>query len=209
MPPEGTMPPRDQFASCIAKAELDLKTKATTFHERLLAVNNCAFLCRVHMLLASEKDYDMFLDMGRKRSALHRQHTYDSSETILPQQLHPLLAQELARSREPQAPTPAADDTLQFPITLPARSLTLEEIGDGKRVKVTGADIEAYQRNPNRLPDHIFVSESSGEAFRVSSILTGEQQTLFYLVFAGEGLEAVCHTSEDFFSLLATSTVCS
>ncbi|KAJ7780665.1 hypothetical protein DFH07DRAFT_793094 [Mycena maculata] len=209
-PPVGSFPPRDQFDSCIDKAELDLKITATTFSERLRAISNCLFLCRVHMMLAAEKDYAMYLEMKRIRSALHNQH-YGATETILPPQLHPLLAKDLTHPRRLQAPTPIANDPLQYPMTLPARSLTFEEIGNATRVKVTGTAVAGYQRNPDCLPGHVFVSESSEgvEAFRVSSILTTEnKKTLFYLVFADEGPEAVCHTSEDFFVLLSTSTVC-
>ncbi|KAJ6576847.1 hypothetical protein B0H10DRAFT_2101774 [Mycena sp. CBHHK59/15] len=200
------------FVSCIAKAELDLQIlTATTFSERLRAISNCLFLCRVNMMLAAEKDHAVYLEMKRKRSALHDQHPYDTSQTILPPQLHPLLAKDLAHPpRRPQAPTPAANDhQLQYPMGLLARSLTFEEIGNATRVKVTGAAIAGYRRNSDRLPDHIFVSESSEgvEAFRVSSILTTEnKEKLFYLVFSGDGPEAVCHSSEDFFALLSTST---
>ncbi|KAJ7350766.1 hypothetical protein DFH08DRAFT_862322 [Mycena albidolilacea] len=208
-PPVGSFPPRDQLASSIAKAELDLQIAATTFSERLTAISNCLFLCRATMMLAAEDDYAVFLEMNRKRSALHDQHPYATSQTVLPPQLHPLLAKELASPRRPQMSTPAANDhQLQYPIALPARSLTFDEVGNAARVEVTTAAIANYRRNPDRLPNEVFVSESSEgiEAFRVSSILTTEnQEILFYLVFAGEGPEAVCHSSEDFFALLSTS----
>ncbi|KAJ7821531.1 hypothetical protein B0H14DRAFT_2830952 [Mycena olivaceomarginata] len=202
-PPVGSFPPRDQLAGCIAKAELDLQIAATTFSERLTAISNCLFLCRATMMLAAEDDYAVFLEMKRKafRLTAHLcrsdQHPYDTSQT------------ELASPRRPQMSTPAANDhQLQYPTALPARSLTFDEIGNAARVEVTTAAYAGYRRNYDHLLNEIFVSESSEgiEAFRVSSILiTENQERLFYLVFAGEGPEAVCHSLEDFFALLSTS----
>ncbi|KAJ6516412.1 hypothetical protein C8R45DRAFT_960047 [Mycena sanguinolenta] len=203
-PPVGSFPPRDQFNNCIAKAELDLQVASTTFSERLQAISNCLFLCRIHMMLAAEKDHAVYLEMKKKRSAMHNQHTYVTSQTILPSQLLPVLAEDFAPRHTAQAPA----REFQYPMGLPARSLAWEEIGDYMRVKVTAAAIAGYRRNPDRLPGHIFVLDSSEEveAFRVSAILTTEnKEILFYLVFAGEGPEAVCHTSDVFFALLSTS----
>jgi hypothetical protein len=65
---------------------------------------------------------------------------------------------------------------------------------------------------PNRplfsLPDYTFVSTNSEgvEAFRVASILSsGRKEKLYYLVFSDEGPEAVAHSTDDFFALLASS----
>ncbi|KAJ6494912.1 hypothetical protein DFH09DRAFT_1206226 [Mycena vulgaris] len=207
-PPIGSFPPRDQLASCIAAAELELQSMATTFSERLKAISSCLFLCRATMMLAAEDDYAVYLEMKAKRSALHNQHSYDTSQTTLPSQLHPLLANALAPPRR-SVSTPAANDhPLQYPIGLPGRSFTFDEIGNAARVQVTGAAIAEYRRNPDRLPEEAFVSESPEglEAFRVSSILSTENQDkLFYLVFANEGPETVYHSSDDFFALISTS----
>ncbi|KAJ6529118.1 hypothetical protein DFH09DRAFT_1185228 [Mycena vulgaris] len=201
-PPIGSFPPRDQLASCIATAELGLQSTATTFPERLKAISSCLFLCRPTMMLAAEDDYAVYLEMKAKRSALHNQHPYDTSQTTLPSQLHPLLANSLAPPRRPIS-TPAANDhPLQYPIGLLGRmSFTFDEIGNAARVQVTGAAIAEYRRNPDRLPEEKFVSESPEglEAFKVSSILSTENQdNFFYLV-------CFYHSSDNFFALLSTS----
>ncbi|KAJ7695030.1 hypothetical protein B0H17DRAFT_1198741 [Mycena rosella] len=191
MSPVGSLPPRDQFVSCIPKAELDLENPATTFPERFRAMCTCLFLCRLTMKLAAHEDYAGYLEMKRRRSALHEQHN-GTSHVIpphLPPQLPPLLAGDLAHP-----PTPATKNSqLQYPMSLPARSLGLEEIGIATRVKVTKDAIAGYRRNPNRLPGHIFVSQSSEgvEAFRVISRKSGGPDPTaadFAMSFPLEGL---------------------
>src|ERR1700761_2042726 len=81
---------------------------------------------------------------------------------------------------------------IDYPITIPARSLTFEEFGNATHVKVSGTDIKCYRQNPYGLLGRVFFSENwDGEGeklFRVSTIMTTEDQGhLFYLVFAGEG----------------------
>ena|ERR1700761_2428210 len=117
-------------------------------------------------------------------------------QTIVPAQVQPPI----------ETPMRGEDDA-KYPAVLPARSLTIEEIGD-VRVKVDAVDIEKYRQKPDYLPDQIFVSASSGEieAFRVSAILTTEaKEKLYYLVFAGDGPEAYGHSSKDFFDILSSS----
>ncbi|KAJ7206779.1 hypothetical protein GGX14DRAFT_567856 [Mycena pura] len=69
-PPVGSLPPRDQFPTCIAKAELELEFCAITSADRLHAISNCLFLCRVSMMLSGEDDYASYLEMKMYRSAL-------------------------------------------------------------------------------------------------------------------------------------------
>ncbi|KAJ7929803.1 hypothetical protein B0H13DRAFT_1859285 [Mycena leptocephala] len=93
-------------------------------------------------------------------------------------------------------------------MVLPARGFTVEEIASAERCPVAPAEVSAYRRNPDRLPDYTFVSTNSEgvEAFRVASILSSSRkEELYYLVFSDEGPEAVAHSTDDFFTLLASS----
>ncbi|KAJ7093923.1 hypothetical protein B0H15DRAFT_145943 [Mycena belliarum] len=208
-PPVGFLPPPELLDSSIAQAELDLQSTATTFAERLKAISCCLFLCRVTMTRASLQDA-VYLELLRMCTALHDQYYGNLNSQIPvapPTQLHPLPAKP---SRGLEAPATPSDPQVLYPIALPARSFTFDEIGTRARVRVDGAAIAEYRRTPDRLPEYIFVSETPEgleEAFRVSCILTsGSKEKLFYLVFAGEGAEAVCHSSEEFFELLSSSS---
>jgi hypothetical protein len=93
-------------------------------------------------------------------------------------------------------------------MVLPARGFTFEEIASTERSPVAPAEVSGYRRNPDHLPDSTFVSTNleGVEAFRVASILSsGRKEKLYYLVFSDEGPEAVAHSTDDFFALLASS----
>ncbi|KAJ7225970.1 hypothetical protein GGX14DRAFT_556708 [Mycena pura] len=207
MSPVGSLPPPEQLASCIAKAERDLEVPATTFPQHIMAVCNCAFFCRVTLDAAAGEDYEMFMESRRLCALLHEQH-FKANPQI------PLIPLNLAiPPRNETIGNIQERESIDYPIMLPARSLTFEEFGNATHVKVSGADIECYRQNPYGLLGRVFFSENwDGEGeklFRVSTIMTTEDQGhLFYLVFAGEGPEAMCHPHKFFYEdLLGSSLV--
>jgi hypothetical protein len=71
-------------------------------------------------------------------------------------------------------------------------------------------NILGYCRNPDPLPSQYFLS-SDDEYFQVASMFTmGREkmkERLYYVVFADEGPEAVCHSLESFLELLEGSYI--
>jgi hypothetical protein len=122
----------------------------------------------------------------------------------LPATLHPFLAQEL-RTVIDTSPSPS---TPRYPLVLPANPFTSDSVQHRARTRVTPELVKSYRRNPEPLSSQTFVS-SDDEFFQVASWVTAgrgkAKETLFYVVFANKGPEAVCHSSDTFFKLLENS----
>ncbi|KAJ7246551.1 hypothetical protein B0H12DRAFT_1126108 [Mycena haematopus] len=218
-PPIAFLPPRDDWQSSIKDCK-DILTRlqgCTSFSDRLMVVNACSYLCRIHLIISSEEDYKAYLEMQRIKSSL--QNAYYSqpqfqqrflSPTPVPSDPHPLLVRELGLgvSALTTAITPAVPS---FPTEMPAASFSFDSLADLPRIPVTADDIAQYRQNPDSLLHSVFVcnsedSEDGPEAFQVSSMLTTQTAgRLFYIVFADEGPSAVCHSAVDFFPLLSSS----
>ncbi|KAJ7888780.1 hypothetical protein B0H13DRAFT_2341841 [Mycena leptocephala] len=203
--PAGFVPARDQLDDAYAL----LKPRSRRVHyffDRVKFVNTAMFLCRIKMMMAAETDYDAHIKMKQIRSKLQHVDIYSFkfhaklcySQAHIPKHPHPLLAQELGL-RQPSNTTAIAPDSRPFEFPM---------IASAERCPVAPAEVSAYRRNPDRLPDYTFGSTNSEgvEAFRVASILSsGRKENLYYLVFSDEGPEAVARSTDDFFTLLASS----
>ncbi|KAJ7804224.1 hypothetical protein B0H14DRAFT_3883614 [Mycena olivaceomarginata] len=135
--PAGFVPTRDQLDRCIRAAEATLKEECITFFDRVKFVNTAMFLCRIKMMMSAETDYDAHIKMKQIRSKLHQAHIPKVVETVIPKHPHPLLAQELGL-RQPSNTTAIAPDSrpFEFPMVLPARGFTFEEIASAEHCPV-------------------------------------------------------------------------
>jgi hypothetical protein len=143
-------------------------------------------------------------------------HTYAPSYLVIPADPHPTLVRELGLngqtpSWQKNAPQPSLspeefeDDP---PLVLAARAFAVKDVIAASRVAVSSDELAAYKCNPDQLPAIYFLSSATPgeeEAFRLSSILLWKKEKFYYVVFADEGPEAVCHTADAFFELLSTS----
>ncbi|KAJ7145927.1 hypothetical protein C8R44DRAFT_972872 [Mycena epipterygia] len=209
-PPVGFTPPRGEFDNYITEAELALENDCTTFLDHLKFVNSAMLLCQVKTIQASEGDHATYLEMGRIRAELHKNHVYEAVHPVFPSNPHPLLAQELGlgqpNSTQPQtALENPANHYLEYSLVLPACPFTFDEIATFNRSPLLPDDIVQYRKDPDSLFDYTFFSSDSEDAgaFRVSAIMTtSDQGKLFYVVFADEGPrrgllfhgELFCHT---------------
>ncbi|KAH8826754.1 hypothetical protein DL96DRAFT_1680722 [Flagelloscypha sp. PMI_526] len=212
-PPEGFTPPRDEYDKYMANAEMIINKPCEDFVDHVNVVSACLFLCRLEMGISAETNYNAHLEMMRIRTTLHDNHSYQPSHTVIPQNSHPHLARELGLRTvgQPSPVTPAVLDLeeLDYPPTMPARPFQSQTYTLCTRAPVTREEVEAYRRNPERLPSHVFATPASDgedeEFFRVAAAMITGKDKVFYLVFADESSEAVAYSSEDFFSLLASS----
>jgi hypothetical protein len=124
----------------------------------------------------------------------------------LPATLHPFLAQEL-RTVIDTSPSPSTPALARYPLVLPADPFTSDSVQHRARTRVTPELVKSYRRNPEPLSSQTFVS-SDDEFFQVASWVTEgrgkAKETLYYVVFANKGPEAVCH-SDTFFKILENS----
>jgi hypothetical protein len=105
------------------------------------------------MMMSAETDYDAHIKMKQIRSKLQYVYIYSFKfhaklcysqahipkvvETVIPKHPHPLLAQELGL-RQPSNTTAIAPDSrpFEFPMVLPARGFTFEEIASAEHCPV-------------------------------------------------------------------------
>ncbi|KAK7039356.1 hypothetical protein R3P38DRAFT_2899081 [Favolaschia claudopus] len=98
------------------------------------------------------------------------------------------------------------------PMTWPADAFSYSLVDGCERVPVTKADIRGYKQDPDRLLGLTFISRSEDgdeelEAFQLAARYLSKQKTVFYVVFADDGPEAVYYGEKEFYEMLETAAL--
>ncbi|KAJ6539692.1 hypothetical protein B0H19DRAFT_1269976 [Mycena capillaripes] len=207
-----SVPPSSELENVLKEVEARLNPNPQTHLERLTFVNALMFLCRCWMTLIAERDYSFSLEISRQVEKLNQEHPpAKEPHMVLPATLHPFLAELLGTSGSSQLPTSSSTEppsqVPDHPMTVPARPFNSADLTSSRSIPVTATDLINFKRDHERLlfDGHVFAAEDEG-TFKVWSVnMTADKDKWYYLVFADEGPEGVCYSSDDFFELLRVS----
>ncbi|KAJ7821655.1 hypothetical protein B0H13DRAFT_2377142 [Mycena leptocephala] len=186
--PRTTLPPHEQWDQCLREIARTVGEEVPShFRIRVKTPNACALLSRLSIMKVAEDNGIPSFNL-----CCGHEHPYKTIHTVLPADIHPFLAQQLARVPAAESPFPSLNDapSSKYPLVLPAQSFTSESVQQLARTRVMPDNILGYCRNPDPLPSQYFLS-SDDEYFQVASMVTmGREkmkERLYYVVFADEG----------------------
>ncbi|KAJ7781507.1 hypothetical protein B0H16DRAFT_622284 [Mycena metata] len=206
-------PRPDQLEECMASLERTLEPKAVTAIERVRATHTLMFLSRLSIMRASE-NFAVGLEVLRMRTALQYSHRdkYVKVDMVLPPraEMHPYLAKQLGLPPfQPPVAIPPSTPAARYPIAVPADAFTSASVQHTQLMLLTPEDVMGFRQNPDPLVGCTYLSPGH-KYFKLAAtmlIASGDgREKLFYVVFADNGPEAVCYSSDEFFGPLESSS---